>query len=133
MNKTSMARKNSGRNIVIFMLFLGILFIGYRAEATAAGSADKYKVDPSIVCMVNDNVMGKPQIPVLVGGKTYYGCCQNCVKTLNEDSAMRAAQDPFSGKMVDKSSAFIIEGPDGEALYFESALTAGKFVDSFSK
>ena len=30
--------------------------------------------DPSQVCMVNDQFMGRAQIPVSVGGKTYYGC-----------------------------------------------------------
>ncbi len=123
-----------------FRVYIGLLVIaltlsmmGLAAEAGAAGSAEKYKVDPSIVCMVNDNVMGKPQIPVLVEGKTYYGCCKNCVGTLNENPAIRSAKDPFTGKLVDKAGAFILEGPDGAALYFESALTASKFIDSFSK
>ncbi|MFQ5428478.1 MAG: TRASH domain-containing protein [Thermodesulfobacteriota bacterium] len=133
MIKVMARQKSYGIYTGLLMLMLGVAVMVFSGTAKASSSADKYKVDASIVCMVNDNVMGKPQIPVKVEGKTYYGCCRNCVKTLNEDAAMRAAKDPFSGKMVDKSSAFIIEGPGGEALYFESALTAGKFVDAFSK
>src|SRR5690606_36465661 len=29
--------------------------------------------DPSLVCMVNDQFMGTPQIPIAVAGRTYYG------------------------------------------------------------
>ncbi len=131
MRTTRSIRSTLGIYIGFMALALILTMTGLPTEAGARGSADKYKVDPSIVCMVNDNVMGKPQIPIIVEGKTYYGCCKNCVKTLNEDTAIRAAKDPYTGKTVDKSEAFIIEGPGGEALYFESDLTAGEFVDSF--
>ncbi|MFQ5354557.1 MAG: TRASH domain-containing protein [Thermodesulfobacteriota bacterium] len=114
-----------------FMLALAVM--GLSVEATAADSAEKYKVDASIVCMVNDNVMGRTQIPVEVEGKTYYGCCKNCVGKLKGNIAVRTAKDPFSGNDVDKASAFIIEGPKGEALYFESAVTANKFIAKYSK
>ncbi len=134
MRKAGSAGKRSGAYIGILTLVMGLVFVmGLSGTAKAEGSADRYKVDPSIVCMVTDNVMGKPQIPIEVEGKTYYGCCKNCVGTLKGDPSIRAAKDPFSGKMVDKSSAFILEGPDGEAIYFESALTASKFIDSLKK
>jgi len=133
MDMTESAFKRSGLYIGLLVFVMGLVLMGLSGMAMAQGSAEKYKVDPSIVCMVNDAVMGKPQIPIVVKGKTYYGCCKNCVGKLNGDPAIRAAEDPFTGKTVDKSGAFILEGPDGVALYFESALTASKFVDSFSK
>ncbi len=133
MIKVITRQKSYGIYTGMLMLMLGLAIMVFSGTANASSSADKYKVDPSIVCMVNDNVMGKEQIRIDVEGKIYYGCCENCVKTLNEDASARAAKDPFTGKMVDKSEAFIIEGPGGEALYFESSLTAGQFIDTFSK
>ncbi|TVZ26844.1 hypothetical protein JM83_1835 [Gillisia sp. Hel_I_86] len=74
-----------------------------------------------LVCMVNNAYMGKPQIPVPVNGKTYYGCCEMCVGALNGDEKARMATDPFSGKQVDKSEAFIVlQNEAGEVAYFES-------------
>ncbi|MBI5642933.1 MAG: TRASH domain-containing protein [Deltaproteobacteria bacterium] len=84
-------------------------------------------VKPDIVCMVNDEVMNKPQIPVEFEGKTYYGCCPACVTTLKTDRTARYAKDPLTGKEVDKAKAFITEGDKGAALYFESSDTAGKY------
>jgi YHS domain-containing protein len=85
-------------------------------------------VNTDLVCMVNDRIMGKPQIPVPVGGKTYYGCCQGCVKSLQSDPSVRFTKDLLTGSEVDKASAFIVEGPSGEALYFESRQTAQDFL-----
>lgn len=133
MSTTQSARKRSVLYIGLLAFVMGLFLVGLSGTVMAEPSAEKYKVDPSIVCMVNDAVMGKPQIPIIVNGKTYYGCCENCVGKLNGDPAIRAAEDPFTGKTVDKSGAFILEGPDGVALYFESALTASEFVDSFNK
>ena len=65
--------------------------------------------------------MGKPQIPVPVNGKTYYGCCEMCVGTLNNDQTARIAKDPFSNKPVDKTEAYIVlMKKDGKVDYFES-------------
>ena len=74
-----------------------------------------------LVCMVNDAYMGKSQIPVKVKDKTYYGCCEMCKAKLNEDENARTAKDPFSGKVVDKSEAYIVLlNAQGEVAYFES-------------
>ena len=82
------------------------------------------------VCMVNDAYMGKLQIPVPVNGKTYYGCCQMCVKTLNEHDEARTALDPFSKQRVDKTEAFIVlMGMDGKVAYFESEENFLKFKE----
>ncbi len=85
------------------------------------------QIDPNMVCMINNTVMGKPQIPVAFEGKTYYGCCEGCASKLKKSAQARTAKDPVTGKDVDKASAYITKAPDGSALYFESADTAKRF------
>ncbi|QTY26437.1 hypothetical protein [Flavobacterium sp. CS20] len=79
------------------------------------------QVPNKLVCMVNNAYMGKPQIAVPVNGKTYYGCCQMCVGTLNEKESARTGIDPFSNKPVDKTDTYIVlMKKEGEVAYFES-------------
>jgi hypothetical protein len=87
-------------------------------------------VPHNLVCMINNKYMGSPQIAVPISDKTYYGCCQNCVKELNENESARFAVDAFSKMKVDKASAFIIINPDTkeEILYFESEQNANKYL-----
>ena len=87
----------------------------------AAASAKVTRVEPSLVCMVNNQYMGKPQIPVLVDGKTYFGCCEMCESRLATDPMSRTATDPVSGASVDKATAVIGRDASGAALYFENA------------
>jgi YHS domain-containing protein len=77
-------------------------------------------VDPSQVCMVNNQFMGSPQIPVTVEGKTYYGCCEMCKGRLANDPSSRTAVDPVSQRTVDKAAAVIGKTETGAALYFEN-------------
>ena len=85
--------------------------------------------------MVNDSVMKGPQMPVPVEGKTYYGCCAGCVKTLQSDCSVRVAKDPVTGHEVDKATAFILADPKmkGKALYFESQETAREYLSKKGK
>jgi YHS domain-containing protein len=83
--------------------------------------------DSSQVCMVNNQFMGREQIPVEVEGKTYFGCCEMCKGRLAQDPASRSAKDPVSGKLVDKASAVIAKRPSGEVLYFESRDTFERY------
>ena len=76
--------------------------------------------DVSQVCMVNNQFMGRTQIPVTVDGKTYFGCCEMCKGRLARDATARVAKDPVTGKAVDKSSAVIAKNDDGQVLYFEN-------------
>jgi len=87
--------------------------------AAAATPAVK-RVEPKTVCMVTDHAMGKPQIPVEVEGRTYYGCCAVCKGRLAKDAEVRSAVDPMTGKKVDKAKAVIAAREDGTVLYFES-------------
>lgn len=96
---------------------------GYRMGSSASIAPDEIKtpINPSLVCMVNDAYKGKPQIPLPINGKTYYGCCQMCVKKLNEQEDARTPTDPQSGKKVDKVGAYIVLlDKKGTVGYFES-------------
>jgi len=95
-----------------------------KAEAKTETAPDYQvgsQVPKDLVCMVNNAYMGKPQIPVPVNGKTYYGCCEMCVGSLNNNETARVATDPFSNKPVDKTEAYIVlMDKDGRVDYFES-------------
>lgn len=83
--------------------------------------------DVSEVCMVNNQFMGRAQIPVVVEGKTYFGCCEMCKGRLAKDATARVAKDPVSGNDVDKSSAVIAKREDGQVIYFENAQNLERF------
>jgi YHS domain-containing protein len=97
-----------------------------KATATQK-AAPLQKAEAKRVCMVNDTVFPKDQIPVQVDGKTYFGCCEMCKGRLATDEAVRYAKDPVSGKTVDKATAVIGATPDGKVLYFESEKTFKAF------
>ena len=90
------------------------------------------KVETKTVCMINEQAMGKDQIPVEVEGRTYYGCCEMCKKALASDAAKRVAIDPVSGKQVDKATAVIAAQEDGRVFYFESDETLAKYNAAFT-
>lgn len=96
--------------------------------ATAALPAGMVRVtDTSQVCMVNDQFMGKPQIPIAVEGRTYYGCCAMCKDRLGKDPSSRVALDPVTGEQVDKSTAVIVQDASGKVLYFASEDTLRRY------
>jgi len=78
--------------------------------------------------MVNDQYMGKPQIPVSVQGKTYFGCCAMCKEKLETNSAARTGRDPVSGKPVDKAEAVLARDAQGKMFYFESEETFARYA-----
>ncbi len=132
--------KTSTRNLVYVYLTIAALLVTATAlvywinhqqlKPSIGYSPDEIErpVEPSLVCMVNDAYMGKPQIPVPVNGKTYYGCCEMCVDKLNNIESARIAIDPFSGNPVDKSEAFIVvTNPQGAVAYFESEANYNAF------
>ena len=83
--------------------------------------------DPSLVCMVNNQLMAKPQIPVEVDGRTYYGCCAMCKDRLANDPASREARDPVTGEAVDKAKAIMASDTDGAIYYFASADSLNRY------
>jgi len=85
-------------------------------------------VAANLVCMVNDAYMGREQIPVIVNGDTYYGCCEMCKERLPKDESVRYAIDPYSLKKINKATAYIVViGDMGEVAYFENEIHFQKF------
>lgn len=103
------------------MLKLFTLLIAVMMPLSYAHAAPALKkVEPQYVCMVNNAVFDKVQIPVEVNGKTYYGCCPMCKDKLTKSEAVRTATDPVSNKRVDKATAVIGATADGKVFYFEN-------------
>ena len=102
-------------------------------KMSVQGGTGNYVVGDQVptrqVCMVNDAYMAKDQIPVPVNGKTYYGCCQMCVKTLNEQETARIAIDPQTNEKVDKTEAYIVLlDKEGTVAYFKNKANAASYT-----
>ncbi len=118
------------------VLLLAILLVAMSAFAGGDGikpTSALTKVEPKTVCMINEQAMGKDQIPVEVEGKTYYGCCEMCKKALADNADKRVAVDPVSGKQVDKAKAVIAAQKDGRVFYFENDANLAKHNAQFKK
>jgi len=93
------------------------------ADSTAEeGSAAPIleQVEAPYICMITNKVFDSKQIEVPVAGRTYYGCCQMCVETLNGEAESRYAVDPVSRMRVNKADAILGAGLNGTVHYFES-------------
>ncbi|MBU6280851.1 hypothetical protein KGQ64_01320 [bacterium] len=117
--------KRSSFLAAAFGVVAGLLLSVPRVDA-----GDLARIDAKRVCMVQDAAFPKDQIPVQVGGKTYFGCCEMCKGRLASDPSAREAKDPVSGKTVDKATAIIGVTPDGKAHYFESQKTFDAYAKS---
>jgi YHS domain-containing protein len=106
---------------------LGILSVLFVLVAVSVRAEPLKRVEAKRVCMVNNTAFDKDQIPVDVGGKTYFGCCEMCKGKLAQDASIRQAVDPVSGKPVDKATAIIGATPEGKVYYFESEKTFAEF------
>lgn len=100
---------------LIFAMIIGSFSVGAFAETGALK-----KVEPQYVCMINNKLFDKVQIPIIVDGKTYYGCCPMCKEKLEKSAESRSATDPISNKRVDKAVAVIGAETDGTVHYFEN-------------
>jgi YHS domain-containing protein len=122
--------KPSGRRLGLAALVVLVALIAglsYAASEGKAKSNNLKRVETKKVCMINNQIFEKDQIPVEVQGRTYYGCCEMCKERLANDAASRTAVDPVSGKEVDKAKAVIAAKPDGSVLYFESEESMEKY------
>lgn len=90
---------------------------GERVKQVAAGN----------VCFITKQHFAKPQTPVVVDGKTYFGCCADCAQTLQNDPKSRVDVDPVSGKEVDKATAVIGADKAGKVYFFENVENLKKF------
>lgn len=129
---------------IIFVLFLtALISCNSDSKSTAKNTFNTVifsdsgitKLPNNEVCMVNNRFMNSVQIAVPLNNKIYYGCCEGCVKTLNEDSTSRFTSDPLSREQVDKSIAFIIGKPGSkeDVLYFKSETNAKEYFDKHFK
>lgn len=135
-----MERKTVWFAIITSMAFIASFAACDRSSGTGAAPAGAAQaqtksgggIDPSQVCFMNNKYMGKPQIPVEINGKTYYGCCAGCAAALRNDPSTRVATDPYSRAKVDKATAFIARNPADPdmVLYFESAATFAAYSRS---
>jgi len=116
-----------GRLALAFVCLLALV-LSVGGVAQAGEKPELKRVETKKVCMVNNQVFDKDQIPVAVDGKTYYGCCEMCKERLAKDAAARTGTDPVTGKPVDKATAVIAAMPDGKVLYFESQETYDKYT-----
>ncbi len=130
----------SSKSLIAALLFVGFAFVGFSYVGfaletnVAFATTEDLKIVPNEkVCMVTNMLFSKTQIPVVKSGKTYYGCCEMCKKTLSEDAQSRAAVDPVTGKPVDKAVAVIAARDDGSVLYFESRKTFESFAGRTKK
>ncbi len=128
-----MKKRNFTLSAVLFALLLIPLYL--QAEATGPRKEAKpfYRVKTENVCMTNNKDMGKKQIPVKVGEKTYYGCCPMCAKNLQANESARLAVDPVSGKKVDKALAVMGAKKNGDIFYFESEETFKAYEKKLTK
>jgi YHS domain-containing protein len=104
-----------------------------KAETVAVNQQPKEQkeglkqVEAKYVCMINNQVFQKEQIPIKVGKQTYYGCCDMCKERLGKDPKSRVAVDPVSKKEVDKSKAVIGADAEGTVYYFENAENLNRY------
>jgi len=111
---------------LLLTLAVSIVFWGEFATA-----AENWKIVPNKqVCMVTNAHFSRPQIPVEQDKKTYYGCCENCKATIQNDASSRSATDPQSKKPVDKATAIIAANDTGDVLYFENKANFEKYVQN---
>jgi len=85
-------------------------------------------VEAEYVCMVNNKLFDREQIPVTVEDKIYYGCCPMCKERLEKIAQIRTSIDPVSGNQVDKASAIIGAQANRTVHYFENEQNLKKFT-----
>jgi len=108
------------KNAAILVLLAMAKLLLVASPIQAEQIVELRQVKAEMVCMMNDTYFGRPQIPVPIGDKVYYGCCEHCKASLAENEALRQAVDPVSQKKLDKADAFIGAGADGSVMYFEN-------------
>ncbi|MCC6597547.1 MAG: hypothetical protein IT559_02010 [Alphaproteobacteria bacterium] len=106
----------------ILALILAVISIPAMAQDLphSHGLMPLKQVEAPYICMVTNKAFDREQIPVLVDGKTYYGCCAGCEARLKEDASIRAGVDPVSGNTVDKTEAVVGVDANNGVYYFEN-------------
>ncbi|MCI0665372.1 MAG: hypothetical protein L0220_30285 [Acidobacteria bacterium] len=108
---------------LFFAVFLPVIAPGQSKQQNSGVVV----VETKYVCMINNQRFAKEQIPVVVNGKTYFGCCEMCKTALKNKPSNRVAVDPVSGKQVDKAKAVIGADSSDKVYYFENMENLKKF------
>ena len=116
--------------VVAILVNYWLLFAGFPTESLQEKNVQNQILDPSFVCMVNNNFKGRKMIPVSIEGKTYYSCCRRCEWKLKNRPELYHAIDPFTGEKVDKAGAVITFDPTRypAVLYFGSLQNAEEYL-----
>ena len=125
--------------ISVFLITAGVFVL--RAEENKQSTTKKIlqtdnalnEVESKYVCMVTNKLFQKQQIPVIVEGKTYYGCCEMCKGRLANDASSRTSVDPVSGNPVDKAKSIIAATKSGDIYYFENKGNLKVFNNKFAE
>ncbi|MFN8254198.1 MAG: hypothetical protein U0W24_00825 [Bacteroidales bacterium] len=124
---------------VALLVFILVWYTNEATEKYAAENAYKAYIDKpvpdSVVCMVSGMVKNKAIKPIEINGKTYWGCCDNCLMQLkNNIENVLFAKDPVSGAMICKSGALKRLNPENKkyVLYFESDRNYELYVKTLS-
>lgn len=124
---------------VSLFLVVAVLISQAGAQGSKESDTDKTtlpalsEVESKYVCMINDQLFDKEQIPVEVEGNTYYGCCKMCEATLKNDPNSRESIDPVSNRKVDKAESVIGAAQNGSVYYFENETNLQNFNGKTNK
>ena len=94
------------------------------------------QIKPTDICMFYNVILDAPsEYPVILEGKTYYGCCDYSSLQLRTDSTTRFSIDPFSGEKVDKVGALIFPDPniDNGVQYFKTKNNYLQYIKKLNK
>ena len=123
--------------VAIFIVGIGVnrfLFREIIRDRKAYRQYINMEMPDSLICMVNNTIKRKAIESVVVNGKTYWGCCSDCLlKLMNNENNILFAIDPISGNQISKADAIIHRDPNkrGKAVYFESEEKYKKFKRRF--
>lgn len=86
------------------------------------------RVMPSQVNMVTNMYTQDSQTAVQIDGKLYYTHREPYIINLRENPSIRFANDPVTGRTIDKAEAAVYIDASGRALYFKSDDTFRNFI-----
>ncbi len=108
------------KKLTIYTIVLNLIASAMVLVDYVSADTQLIQVDSKYVCMITNKLFAEEQIEVDIEGKKYYGCCEMCKGTLEQNVATRKSFDPVSGKEVDKATAVIGAASNGSVYYFEN-------------
>jgi YHS domain-containing protein len=113
------------KNLTRCLALLALIAI---VSSPILAAADLLKqVNPKNACFINKTRFNRTLKSVVVDGKKYFGCCDDCLAQLRDDPQARIAMDPVSGKSIDKAGAVIGVDKDGKVYFFENRENMRRF------